>query len=77
MFDRQQKVVIDGISSNHETVNAGIPQGSVLGPFLFLLYINDICDDLVNNKRLFTDGTSLYAIVEIGTTNEANHLLVT
>ena len=49
----------------------------VLGPFLFILYINDICDDLVNNKRLFTDDTSLYAIVEIGTTNEANHLLVT
>ena len=74
MFDnRQQKVVIDGFSSIHETVtcNAGVPQGSVLGPFLFLWYINDICDDLVNNIRLFADDTSLYAIVENGTTNVA------
>ena len=74
LCDRQQKVVIDGFSSNHETVNAGVPQGSVLGPFLFLLYINDICDDLVNNIRLFANDTSLYAIVENGTTNVAQSL---
>ena len=57
LCDRQKKVVIDGFLSNHETVNAGVPQGSVLKPFLFLLYINDICDDLVNNSRLFADDT--------------------
>ncbi|XP_061185471.1 uncharacterized protein LOC133193522 [Saccostrea echinata] len=74
LCDRQQKVVIDGFSSNHETVNAGVPQGSVLGPFLFLLYINDICDDLVNNIRLFADDTSLYAIVDNGATNVTQSL---
>ena len=42
--------------------------------FLFLLYINDICDDLVNNIRLFADDTSLYAIVENGNTNAAQSL---
>ena len=74
LCDRQQKVVIDGFSSNHETVNAGVPLGSFLGPFLFLLYINDICDDSVNNIRLFADDTPLYAIVENGTTNVAQSL---
>ena len=58
LCDRQKKVVIDGFLSNHETVNAGVPQGSVLKPFLFLLYINDICDDLVNNSIFFADDTS-------------------
>ena len=51
LCDRQQNVVIDGFSSNHDTGNASVPRGSVLRPFLFLLYINDICDDLVNDIR--------------------------
>lgn len=74
MFDRQQKVIIDGFTSNTETINAGVPQGSVLGPFLFLLYINDICDDLVNHIRLFADDTSLYAIIDNDITNVTNSL---
>lgn len=68
------EVVIDGFTSNTETINAGVPQGSVLGPFLFLLYINDICDDLVNHIRLFADDTSLYAIIDNNITNVTNSL---
>lgn len=74
LFDRQQKVVIDGFTSNTETINAGVPQDSVLGPFLFLLYINDICNDLVNHIRLFADDTSLYAIIDNDITNVINSL---
>lgn len=42
LYDRVQRVVLDGFHSNFRPITGGIPQGSVLGPFLFLLYINDI-----------------------------------
>lgn len=57
MTDRQQRIVIDDFTTPPEVVNTGVPQGSVMGPFLFLLYINDIRDDLSNNIRLLADDT--------------------
>ena len=62
--DRKQKVVLDGFSSGWQIIDAGVPQGSVLGPFLFPIYINDIVDDLDCNIKLFADDTSLYVIVD-------------
>ena len=62
--DRKQRVVLPGASSNWSTVKAGVPQGSILGPLLFLLYINDIVEDVQSSIRLFADDTSLYIIVE-------------
>ena len=62
--DRKQKVVLDGFSSGWAEIDAGVPQGSVLVPFLFLIYINDIVDDLDCNIKLFADDTSLYVIVD-------------
>ena len=46
------------------STSSGVPQGSVLGPFLFLLYIDDTSCDLTNNVRLFADDTSLYIVVD-------------
>ena len=62
--DRQQRVVIHGQSSRWGTVHAGVPQGSVLGPLLFLIYINDIVDLVQSNIKLFADDTTLYLTVE-------------
>ena len=50
--------------SNWNEIRAGVPQGSILGPLLFLLFINDMVEDIGCNIRLFADDTSLFLIVE-------------
>ena len=62
--DRKQRVVLPGAFSNWSSVQAGVPQGSILGPLLFLLYINDIVEGIHASIRLFADDTSLYIIVD-------------
>ena len=57
-------MIIPGANSQWNSIHAGVPQGSVLGPLLFLLFINDIVNDIGSSIRLFADDTSLYIIVE-------------
>ena len=54
-------VVLDGKSSQEYPVNAGVPQGPILVPTLFLLYINDLHDDVICNIAIFADDTTHYA----------------
>ena len=60
----QQRVVIDGQSSNWSNVSDGVPQGSLLGPLLFLTYINDITEKLKSDCLLCADHTSLFDIAD-------------
>ena len=72
LFGRTQKVVMDGEESNACDVLSGVPQGSVLGPVLFLLYINDIITDVDSKINLFADDCALYR--EIKSAEDASAL---
>ena len=60
LTNRSQQVVLDGMASSNVPVTSGVPQGSVLGPILFLIFINDISDGITSNIRLFADDTIIY-----------------
>ena len=63
LVNRRQRVVLNGKCSNWETITSGVPQGSVLGPLLFLIYINDIVENVNCDIKLFADDTSLFQVV--------------
>ena len=62
--NRQQRVCLQNATSTWQSINAGVPQGSILGPLLFLIFINDIVINITGNIRLFADDTILFDIVE-------------
>ena len=64
LSNRFQRVVLNGQTSEWEKINAGVPQGSILGPLFFLIYINDLNDGISAIVKLFADDTSLFSIVQ-------------
>ena len=77
--NRKQKVIIENSSSKTGDIKAGVPLGSVLGPLLFLIYINDTTENVNSHIRLFADDTTLFVDFsdEISATQQINNDLAT
>ena len=77
LTNRKQRVVLNGQFFSWTNVKAGVPQGSILGPLLFLIYINDLSYGLSSNTKLFADDTSLFSVIHdsVITTLELNSYL--
>ena len=75
LSNRKQRVVFNGFSSDYSSIECGVPQGSVLGTLLFLIYINDLEKNIKSNVNVFADDTMLFSIVNNPTisANELNH----
>ena len=65
--------MLNGQHSSRADVKAGVPQGSILGPLLFLIYINNLPNGLNSNAKFFADDTSLFSVVH-NITDSANLL---
>ena len=63
LHNRKHRVGLNGQCSCWADVRAGVPQGSIVGPLLFLTYINNLSDGLKSECKLFTDDTSLFSMV--------------
>ena len=62
--NRKQRVVLNGSCSDYSEIESGVPQGSVLGPLLFVIYINDLERNIKSNINFFADDTMLFSIVK-------------
>ena len=64
LLNRKQRVVLNGSRSEYSVIESGVPQGSVLAPLLFLIYINDLERNIKSNINFFADDTSLFSTVK-------------
>ena len=60
LSNRKQRVVLNGSCSDYSSIETGVPQGSVLGPLLLLVYINDLERNIKYNVKFFADDTMLF-----------------
>ena len=67
---RSQRVIIGEFMSDWEEILSGVPQGSVLGPLLFVIFIHDLFQRIKNEGKLFADDTKLLVIIKSGIDNK-------
>ena len=60
----EDRVVVDGEVSKWKSVLSGVPHGSLLGPILFLIYINDLDDDITSKVLIFADDTKMFRTIK-------------
>ena len=75
LHNRKQRVVLNGSYYDYSSIESGVPQGSVPGPLLFLVYINDLERNIKSNIKFFADDTILFSIVKdpVTSANDLNH----
>ena len=75
LHNRKQRAVLNGSFSDYSEVESGVRQGSVLGPLLFLIYINDLETNIKSNIIFFADDTMLFSIVKypVISADDLNH----
>ena len=75
LSNRKQRIVLNGFSFDYSSIDSGVPQGSVLGPLLFLIYINDLEKNIKSNVIFFADDIMLFSVVNKPaiSANELNH----
>ena len=64
LSNRYQRVVVNGQGSSWAGVKAGAPEGSIVGPLFFLIYINDLSENLKSTVKIFADDTSIFHVVK-------------
>ena len=69
LSNRFQRVLPNGQTSEWLPVKVGVPQGSILGPLFFLIYINDLSENIESPVELFADDTSLFSVVHNNNTS--------
>ena len=72
----RQRVLLNGRTSKWTNILAGVPQGSVFGPLLFLIYINDLPDGLKSICKIFADDKSLFSKIDDRDTNNIDITLI-
>ena len=73
LSEKRQRVVLNGQASTWTNVTTGVPQGSILGSLLFLIYINDLSEGCSTNAKLFADNTSLFSVIHDSQTSTNDH----